>query len=284
MSTTNIKMNNLPKITVVTPSYNQAEFLERTILSVIEQQYPNLEYIVIDGGSTDDSVDIIKKYERYIDYWVSEPDKGQSHAINKGLKMATGEWVAWQNSDDIYYPEAFMTLSRAAMKKPDVGLIIGDMNLIDEQDRVIRDLHFVKPSYKAMVAEGMVLSNQVAFWRREAHHKLGWLDESLHLGFDFDWFLRLTKSMNGHAVHKCLGAFRIHGAAKTQTLTGQNKSTHRIIRDRHNAYMSKFQLIAYRAKRFSQLLLRGDLLYVSRGLLKRFGILEDPDKNRHKVN
>lgn len=260
---------NLPKISVVTPSYNQADYLERTIRSVIDQNYPKLEFIIIDGGSTDGSVDVIKKYEKYLTYWVSEPDNGQSHAINKGLKLATGDWVAWQNSDDIYYAGAFNAVANATLKYPDVDLIIGDMNLIDQDDNIIRDLHFVTPSYNAMVAEGMVLSNQAAFWRRSVHKAIGMMDESMHLGFDFDWFLRLTKHAKATSVNQCLGAFRIHGMAKTQTMPSQNLEVHKVVRQRHMAIMPSWKKQLYRAKRMLQLIARGDFAYITRGLIHR---------------
>lgn len=209
-------MAGLPKITVVTPSYNQAEFLERTILSVLNQDFPDLEYIIIDGGSSDCSVEIIKKYESRLAYWVSEPDRGQSHAINKGLMRATGDLVAWQNSDDIYYPDAFTSVAQLAIKKPDSDLIIGDINLIDEDDKVIREQRYVRPSYESILSEGMVLTNQAAFWKRQLHEQIGWMNESLHYGFDYDWFLRLLQATS-KTVHLpiILGALRYHSETKT---------------------------------------------------------------------
>lgn len=264
-----MKIKTYPKLTIITPSFNQAQFLERTIKSIVEQDYPNLEYIIIDGGSDDGSLEIIRRYEKYITYWVSEKDDGQSHAINKGLKIATGDWVAWQNSDDIYYPGAFDFFARVAQANSDVGLIVGDMNLIDEHDKLIRTLHYVTPTYPAMVAEGMILSNQVSFWRRGIHNQIGWMDESLHLGFDFEWFLRLTKTVKAASINKCIGAFRIHGLAKTQLMPTQNQAIHMMIRRRHAAFMSPSQQMLYKLKRFIQLLVRGDFLYVFRGLIHR---------------
>ncbi len=260
----------LPKITVITPSYNQAEFLERTIKSVLDENYSNLEYIIIDGGSTDGSVEIIRKYEQHLTFWVSEKDNGQSHAINKGLKRATGEWVAWQNSDDIYYPGVLKSVARAAEENPSASLIIGNMNLIDEHDQIIWDLHFVKPNYQSMVAEGMVLSNQAAFWRREVHEHIGMMDENLHLGFDFDWFLRLTKSVGGVNVNQCFGAFRIHGLAKTQRMPTENAEIHKKVRARHSASMPKWKVSMYKIRRLFLLILQGDFKYVFRGLGRRF--------------
>jgi len=205
-----------PRISVITPSFNQAAFLERTILSVLEQHYPNLEYIVIDGGSTDGSVDVIRKYEKFLAYWISEPDRGQAHAINKGLKQATGEWVAWQNSDDIYYPGAFKEVALAANRYLKTDLIIGDVNLIDSQDGCLREMRYVRPTYNSVRAEGMVLTNQAAFWRRALHSRIGWMNESLHYGFDYEWFLRVLRETE-HVKHLTgiLGGLRMHAGTKT---------------------------------------------------------------------
>lgn len=257
-----------PRISIITPSFNQAEFLERTILSVLEQDYPNLEYIVIDGGSTDGSVDVIRKYESRLAFWVSEVDQGQSHAINKGLKRATGDWVAWQNSDDIFYPDAFKRVAVASKRYQKSQLITGDINLIDESDQLIRGLKYVRPSYNAMLAEGMVLANQAAFWRRDLHARIGFLDESLHYGFDFEWFLRVLRETN-QAVHLpyCLGALRYHDATKTsQSQYLFDEEFRRITSGRE---MSRWKRNAYRARRLFLTLADGHFGYVIRGLRRR---------------
>src|SRR5437016_7897009 len=126
-------VNSYPKISVVTPSYNQGSYLEKTILSVLNQEYPNIEYIVIDGGSTDNSLDIIKKYEKHLKYWVSEPDRGQSNAINKGFSHATGDLLTWLSSDDYYMPGALWALATMAMAHREASVFVGAGRIIDER-------------------------------------------------------------------------------------------------------------------------------------------------------
>lgn len=262
-----------PRISIVTPSFNQAAYLERTIVSVLEQAYPNLEYIVIDGGSSDGSVEIIRKYENRLAYWVSEPDLGQAHAINKGLKRATGDWVGWQNSDDIFYPGAFRYVAQAARRSPQAELIIGDMTLIDEQDGVIRDLRYVRPTYESLLAEGMVLTNQSAFWRRSLHDRIGWLDESLHYGFDYEWFLRVLRETD-RAVHvpRCLGALRYHDSTKTSRSQNLFDEEYRRIVDGRVPPGWKKNL--YRFRRLILTLANGHFSYVLRGIKRRASELD----------
>ncbi len=127
--------SNLPRVSIITPSYNQGRFLEASILSVLEQDYPNLEYIIVDGGSKDESVEIIKKYQDRFAWWVSEKDKGHADALNKGFSHATGEILAWLNSDDIYFPGAVSDAVSVLMEQPNVGMVYGDADLIDDSAR-----------------------------------------------------------------------------------------------------------------------------------------------------
>lgn len=259
-------MADFPRITVVTPSFNQAAYLERTICSVLDQGYPNLEFIIVDGGSTDGSVDIIRRYADRLAWWVSEPDRGQTDAINKGLRRAAGEWVAWQNSDDIYYPGAFHDLSAAATKYPQAGLIIGDMMLIDEHDRPLRDIRYVKPSYKALLAEGMVLTNQSAFWRRRVHEEIGLMAEDIHCSFDYEWFLRLTEHVEAVHVDRIWGALRLHGETKTSLLAQRFLEENQLILAGRE--MPPWQKKLYKLRRLALMLGHGRVGYVLRGLLR----------------
>lgn len=256
-----------PRITVVTPSFNQAPFLERTILSVLNQDYPNLEYIIIDGGSTDGSVELIKKYEKSLSYWVSEKDDGQSQAINNGLKRASGEWIAWQNSDDIFYPGTFHALANAVRKKTQLSLIIGNMNLIDEYDQIINDLKYVTPTYHSLLAEGMVLTNQAAFWRRDVHEKIGYFNEGLHYGFDYEWFLRVLQVGRAFHVNQTWGGLRMHSQTKTFQFQELFEQEYAQILKGRQAF--KAQLWLHQLRRLSLMLARGDFAYVSRGVGRR---------------
>lgn len=257
-----------PRISIITPSFNQAAFLERTILSVLEQDYPNLEYIVIDGGSSDGSVDIIRKYENRLAFWESEPDRGQAHAINKGLRRATGDWVAWQNSDDVFYPGAFVHVARAAMRSPKAELIIGDMTLIDEWDCVIREQRYVRPTYGSLLAEGMVLTNQAAFWQRSLHARIGWINESLHYGFDYEWFLRVLRETNrAFHVPQYFGALRYHNSTKTSRSQTLFDEEYRIILA--GRAQPEWKRNLYLARRLLLTLADGHLGYVLRGIKRR---------------
>lgn len=259
---------SFPLISIVTPSFNQVEFLERTIRSVLEQDYPYIEYIIIDGGSTDGSVELIKRYESRLAYWVSEKDRGQAHAINKGLKRATGDWVAWQNSDDTYYPGAFSQLAAATLANGAAKLIVGNMNLIDRHDEVLREMKYVKPSYKSLLAEGMVLTNQAAFWKRSLHDEVGFLNETLDCGFDYEWFLRvLAHTSQSHHINAALGGLRLHSDTKTSNRQAVfDQEYQKILAGREpSAWDRRYHQI----RRMFLMLGQGELRYVLRGLVAR---------------
>ena len=264
--------STLPRISVITPSYNQAAFLERTIRSILDQNYPNLEYIIIDGGSTDGSVDIIKRYSSQLTFWESVPDRGQSNAINKGLQRATGDWICWQNSDDVFYSGAFEVLAEAVQKNPNLDLVIGDVKLINEMDDVIRPMRYVRPTYKSLLAEGMVLTNQAAFWRNSIHKEIGWLDESLHYGFDYEWFLRVLRFTNAsYHISEFLGALRFH--SETKTSLNQDKFKMEYSKILEGRVLCNFDKCFYKMRRLILTLLDGNVDYVFNGLKRRINTL-----------
>ena len=187
----------LPRISVVTPSFNQGRYLERTIQSVLDQNYPNLEYIIIDGGSTDESVDIIKKYDPHLAYWVSEPDAGQSNAINKGLTRATGTILAWLNSDDYYLPGAFGAIAEASLAHPDAGVFVGIGEVVDTSGKCLYRVE-APPAIRLETLynwlDGGDFIQPSCFFRHTAWHAAGPLDASVHIAFDVDLWLRMAKT------------------------------------------------------------------------------------------
>ncbi|WP_295101568.1 glycosyltransferase family 2 protein [uncultured Candidatus Kuenenia sp.] len=205
-----------PKITVVTPSYNQAQFLERTILSVLNQNYPNLEYIIIDGGSTDGSVEIIKKYETKLAYWVSEPDRGQSHAINKGWQMSTGQIMAYLNSDDTYRAGALFYIAKYFAEHPEVDMVYGDVYVIDENDNLVQPFICGEFNLKRYIKDcNYYIPQQAVFFRRQIFEKVGLLDENLHFKMDRDYFIRIGINGCVKRIPHYLAHFRTHPAAKS---------------------------------------------------------------------
>jgi glycosyltransferase involved in cell wall biosynthesis len=228
------KNRDWPLISIVIPSFNQGGFIEETIRSILLQGYPNIELIIIDGGSHDNSKEIIQEYQKWISYWVSEPDKGQSHAINKGFKQCKGEVISWQNSDDIFFPGSFHNAIKEFDKDKKIDIVIGNINLIDVCSKILREKKFTRPNYFSALYEGMVFSNQAAFWRSSLHRKVGLVDESLHYAMDYDFFLRLLKYGNSKHISKVLGAYRYYPENKSWSHQSESGTEVKKVRSRYS--------------------------------------------------
>lgn len=211
-------MPAIPRITVVTPSYNQAEFLEQTILSVLDQNYPDLEYFIYDGGSMDGSVDIIKRHSAGITYWQSEKDGGQAAALNAAFARSTGDILCWLNSDDYFYPGTLQRIA-ASLDPGTAGLIYGDCRFFWEKSEGER---FVEPpDYDADLLEIWdYIVQPSAFWTRTLWEKCGPLREDLDFAFDWDWWLRARHHGRLEKYSGLLSAYRFHEAHKSSQGSG----------------------------------------------------------------
>ncbi len=204
-----------PRISVVTPSYNQGQFIEETIRSVLLQGYPNLEYIIIDGGSTDNSVEIIKKYEQYLAYWVSERDRGQSHGINKGFQRATGQFIGWQNSDDYYHPNIFLHVAKISVVQPNIDVVYGKIYYADDETKTIRPYPVSEVTIESMIPYSSVC-NQSVFFRDRVFNENNFIDESIQHCMDQEFILRLlVKGYRFKMEHEIVGYYRLHKNAKS---------------------------------------------------------------------
>lgn len=204
-----------PLVSIVTPSYNQGKYLEKTILSVLNQDYPNIEYFVMDGNSSDNSVEIIKKYSSRIAYWQSVKDQGQTDAINQGFFKAKGQIFAWLNSDDTYEPYAVSQAVDYLLNHPDAGMVYGDCNFIDANDKIIGKFNAKQTDYDKLRTGYVHIPQQAAFWRAALWKQVAPLDPSIYFAMDYDLWLRLAKINNIVYIPKLWANFRLHGDAKT---------------------------------------------------------------------
>lgn len=208
-------MNSL-KISIVIPSLNQGEFLENTVRSVLGQKYDNLEFIIIDGGSTDGSIDIIKKYEHLLSYWISEKDSGQSNAINKGLKRATGDIIAYINSDDMYCPGAFHAITKYFENHPNCLWLCGNVLFMNEEGKVFSRK---KPVYTPFILQhgSASIYQPGVFLRRRVLEDVGYLREEFHAIMDKEWFSRIAERTPPDFIDLDIAQFRWHSKSKSSS-------------------------------------------------------------------
>ena len=203
-----------PKVSIVMPSLNQGQFIEETIRSILLQGYPNLELIIIDGGSTDGSIDIISKYSQWIAYWVSEPDRGQSHAVNKGIARATGQILHWVNSDDVLLPSAFSTVADVFLVKPGCRMVIGQAKVVDAQGQYVGEVKSDFASWTDFATRKCNIAQVATFFDRNLFEELGMIDESLEYSMDSELLLRFSRKYIPIVIESYLTAYRMHGKTK----------------------------------------------------------------------
>jgi glycosyltransferase involved in cell wall biosynthesis len=207
----------LPKVSIITPSLNQAEFLEQTIDSVLSQNYPNIEYIIMDGGSSDNSLEIINKYKKHLYYWESKKDNGQSDAIDRGIQIATGKIVGWLNSDDCYLTGCISALVQSFSKNPNAGLVFGQVEVINEKNQHVGYFKKPIPEFTKILCLDSIIPQQASIFSKDKYLKVGGLNSTLHFALDHDLFLRIASIAPIIQVNKVLAQYRISKGNKGAT-------------------------------------------------------------------
>jgi glycosyltransferase involved in cell wall biosynthesis len=263
-------------MTILTPTLNQAHYLERTILSVLNQNYPNLEYIILDGGSRDDSCAIIERYARYLSYWRSKSDDGQAAALKEGFERATGEIFAWINSDDMYFPGVLRQIGDKVRSQPDIDVCYGNMDLLNACGEVVAERRLADCSPWVIDLGirhgGLGFYQPAAFWRKTLYDRVGGIDPSLHFDMDNDLFIRFALDGARFAfLPSSLVGFRIHEASKTFALQDGRKSEIPFLLTRYRldqaSIASGCLRSIVRGYRVWRHLLQGDAGYLLRRLL-----------------
>jgi glycosyltransferase involved in cell wall biosynthesis len=264
-----------PKVTVVVPSYNQSFYLEETLLSIIRQNYPSLELIVIDGGSTDNSVEVIKKYENHIAYWVSEKDRGQSHAINKGFEKATGEWIAWMNSDDCYLEGALKYIFNDLVYS-NYDLLLGFCSVGESMTQAADKKHpdhsrkEIKDLLKFFYHIKHIIPSQSVFVRKSLVDNAGLLDESLHYCMDMEWYVRMyLQEPRIFEYDKVICFFRKNETTKTVSQGDKMQKEAIGIAQKYKTYLGKSE-----QKEIESIILYHTNFIVSGAYLTKTSILE----------
>ncbi len=261
------RIERFPKISVVTPSFNQGAYLRETLASLVDQRYPDLEVIVMDGGSKDDSVEVIREFEQHIAYWESQPDRGQSHAINKGFERATGEVLCWLNSDDVLLPGALNAVAFAFNTHSDWSWISGPSLKFGE------GLHELGGYYELPkdAIEWMVycpIAQPSTFWRRSLYERFGGLDEAFHYALDYEYWVRFV--MGGeklHFVDRPLSAYRLHDASKSVALAKNFIAERSMLREKYRSSLTPSQ-----SAKLDRQLSRFDAIY---SLTQSVALLQD---------
>jgi len=233
------------KISIITPTLNHARFIEDTILSVLQQDYKDYEHIVIDGGSTDGTVEILRKYSHL--KWISEKDSGQSAAINKGFKMATGDILTWINSDDWYEKGAFTAVADYFRDHSDCFFVYGDQTDVDEYKNIIGTRTGDTMSLRSLLKNPDVVRQPDCFWRKEVTDTVGHLNETLHLVMDYEYFLRIAERYTFQHINRNLCFFRMYKGAKTSALAQKQVcEIYQVMRKESGGFPFRFYLVMMR--------------------------------------